>query len=454
VVDTIAPAVVLTGSDYDEDFLTPEFHKSRRDALRALLPDNSVAIFFSSSIKNRSNDVDFEFHQDPNFYYLTGYNEPHALLLLFKDPQEISSRVTTEIIFVQPKDSTKELWIGKRLGAEGVKSQLGISRVYTNDQFADFEIDFLDYDMVYYIADPTEIIDDPKKKGDLYSLYRHFQIKIDTNRRNVDTYMLKEKMASLRQIKLDEEMDLLRKAIDITCKAHNELIKSLHVGLYEYEAEAIIEYVFKSEGAEYPGFPSIVGGGENTCILHYTASRKRLRDNELLVVDIGAEYHGYSADVTRTVPVNGKYTEEQKIIYNIVLDAQKAGIAACIPGNKFWDPNVEATKVIIRRLMQIGLIVKREDYQDYFMHGTSHYLGLDVHDVGLYGSLTPGNVLTVEPGIYIPEGSNCDPKWWNIGVRIEDDVLITKSGADVLSDCVPKEIDDIESLVQQESNFK
>ena len=166
-----------------------------------------------------------------------------------------------------------------------------------------------------------------------------------------------------------------------------------------------------------------------------------------MVVDIGAEYHNYSADITRTFPVNGKFTEEQKIIYQIVLDAQVAGIAACQKGNKFWAPNEVATKIIIRGLVENRVIKKRMDYRKYFMHGTSHYLGLDVHDIGLNGSLAPGNVLTVEPGIYIPKGSDCDPKWWNIGIRIEDDILITEDGHEILSDCIPKTIIEIEYLM-------
>ena len=171
---------------------------------------------------------------------------------------------------------------------------------------------------------------------------------------------------------------------------------------------------------------------------------------DLLVVDIGAEYHGYAADVTRTLPVNGKFTKEQKTIYNIVLKAQIAGIRACKVGNKFWAPNIAAISVIKKGLLQVGLIEKGFEYRKYFMHGTSHYLGLDVHDAGLYGILKPGNVITVEPGIYIPEGSDCDPKWWNIGIRIEDDVLITSAGPDILSDCVPKSVEEIEKLMQEE----
>lgn len=222
----------------------------------------------------------------------------------------------------------------------------------------------------------------------------------------------------------------------------------------EYQSQAIVEYVFKTNGAEYPGFPTIMGAGENTCVLHYTSNRKPLEKNDLLVSDIGAEYHGYTADVTRTLPVNGMFSEEQKIIYNIVLDAQKAGIAQCKKGNKFWDPHDAATKIIAAKLVELGIIDKTYQVKEYFMHGTSHYLGLDVHDAGLFGSLQPGNIITVEPGIYIPAGSSCDKKWWNIGVRIEDDILITEGEPINLSEKAPREIAEIEQLMLEVGSFE
>ena len=270
---------------------------------------------------------------------------------------------------------------------------------------------------------------------------------------NIDKRELHRIMGSLRQIKSDEEIVLMRKAINMTCDAQIELMKALKPSMTEYQSEAIVEYVFKKNGAEYPGFPSILGGGENSCIIHYTSNRKLLTDKDLLVSDIGAEYHGYTADVTRTLPVNGQFSEEQKIIYNIVLKAQQAGIDSCKVGNKFWTPHDAATKIITDELLKLGIIEKYFHVQRYFMHGTSHYLGLDVHDLGLNGPLEAGNVITVEPGIYIPEGSDCDPKWWNIGIRIEDDILITTNGPENLSAKAPREIEEIEALMKKKSKF-
>ena len=445
--DSLVPKSHFPNEAFEAEALNMNFHAKKREELRSIMPENSVVVLFSSSIKNRSNDVDFEFHQDPNFFYLTGLKEPHAMLVIFKEEQRVESFDAKELLFIQPRDSMKEIWNGRTLGVDRAREQLGIKYVFGSGMLTEFDLDFFKFDKVFYKVDHTSITDDVKNRRDLFSLRKHFVQMLDSTGKNVDVHMLKEFMASLREVKEPEEVALLRKAIEITCAAQHDLFKKLKPGMYEYEAEAIVEYSFKFQGAESPGFPSIIGGGKNSCILHYTSNRNELKDGDLLVVDIGAEYHNYSADITRTFPVSGKFNEEQKIIYNIVLQAQIAGIEACRKGNKFWAPNEETTKIIIRGLVQNGIIKARSDYRKYFMHGTSHYLGLDVHDIGLNGSLAPGNVLTVEPGIYIPSGSECDPKWWDIGIRIEDDILITSEGYEVLSDCVPKTIIEIEYLM-------
>jgi Xaa-Pro aminopeptidase len=436
---------------YDKDMLTKDFHKERREALRAKMKPNSVAVFFANPVRNRSNDVDFQYHQDPDFYYLTGLKEPNSLLIVFKQDQIFDSVSTNEIIFIQSRDPKKEVWDGRRLGKNGVNLVLGFKNIRFNHEFEDFKIDFSTYSKVYHKKLSTDV-SNKELKGDLSNLIFNFLVKTkDLN--NVDANKLPELMASLREVKLEEEMVLLKKAINATCLAHIELMKALKPGMTEFQSQALLEYFFKHFGAEYPGFPSILGAGENACILHYTTNRRTLFDADLLVADVGAEYHGYTADVTRTLPVNGKFSTEQKIIYDIVLEAQNAGIDACKAGNKFFDPNQKATEVIQKRLIEHGIIKSPMEVRLYFMHGTSHYLGLDVHDAGLYGKLTPGNVITVEPGIYIPEGSPCDPKWWNIGVRIEDDILIT-SGAPVnLSVLAPRTTEEIEELMKEESIF-
>ena len=409
----------------------------------------NVAVVFAHPERNRSNDVYYEYHQNPNLYYLTGYREPHSMVIIFKEPQRFKGDKITELLVVQPRDKGNEVWNGKRLGIEGAMDFLEFENVLLNKEFADTEFDFSKISNFLYLTPENDMRDNTNNRGDLASLVRHFERKIEKHKNNTDPRRLRTLMADLREVKLPEELALMRKAIDITCVAQEELMKALEPEMHEYECEAMIEYVFKREGAEHPGFPSILGGGENSCTLHYVTNRKHLHDGDVLVADIGAEYHGYTADVTRTMPVNGKFSPEQKEIYNLVLIAQRAGIQACKPGNRFWAANEAARGEIGRGLQKLGIIKYRSEVDKYFMHGTSHYLGLDVHDAGNHGDLVAGNVITVEPGIYIPEGSDCDPKWWNIGVRIEDDILITRTGYENLSDCVPKTIPMVEALMAE-----
>lgn len=431
-----------SSSLYDTDLLSKEFHSGRRDALRKLMGDSSVAVFFSATVKNRSNDINYEFHQDPNFYYLTGLKEPDAALIIFKNECQFDTFNCNEILFLQERDFKSERWTGKLLGTDGAKNTLGIQNSFSSAAFHEFKMDFSKFKNIYFLE---------QKKGSESELTKQFFKKLALSGTTGDNYMLKEIMAKLRELKTKEELDLMRKSIYFTCEGLNEAMKAIEPGMNEYDVEAIVEYVFKRKGAEDVGFPSIVGGGNNSCILHYETNRKKLTEKDLLVCDVGAEYHGYSADITRTYPVSGKFSSEQKSIYTIVLEAQISGIAKCKPGEDFRAPHKAATEIIQKRLLELGVIKAPNELGKYFFHGTSHYLGLDVHDVGTYGKLKPNSVITVEPGIYIPFGSDCDEKWWGIGVRIEDDVLITETEPEVLSDCVPKTIDEIEQLMEQES---
>jgi Xaa-Pro aminopeptidase len=437
---------------YDTDLLTKEFHASRREALRALMPDSSVAVFFANPERNRSNDVDYQYSQDPDFYYLSGYPEPNAVLLVFKEKIQIDSIYTNELIFVQERNAFRESWTGRRLGTDGVKNILGFKHALLNGQFADISIGFERFRKIYCIEPKDDMRDDKNDRGDLFSLVKHYRTKT-ANLKTKDSYNLIQLMAVLREVKTPEEMKLLRKAINITCESHASLMKSLDTTMTEYQAQAIIEYGFKVRGSEYPGYPSIVGSGENSCILHYIENRRHCRNNDILVLDAGAEYHGYTADVTRSLPVNGHFSTEQRQIYDIVYDAQMAGINACLEGNEFRAAHKAAFAVISKRMKELGIIKNEIEAMKYFFHGTSHYLGLDVHDAGLYGKLKPGNVITVEPGIYIPEGSDCDKKWWNIGIRIEDDILITSGKPENLSASLPSKADEIEKIMKEKRLF-
>jgi len=438
---------------YENDLLPASFFAKNRQALRDSMPTNSMAILFSNPVRNRSNDVDFEYHQNPNFFYLTGLNEPHAVIIIYKEEQEFGSKLkTNEILFLRERNLRDEVWTGKRLGVEGALLNLGIKTAMTNETFLSFENEYETFDKVLSFKE-IEDVKNTQKKGDLFGLLQSFKVKTEGNSNN-NTRSLHSIMASLRQIKSVEEIILVKKAIDITCDAQIELMKALKPGMKEYQSEAIIEYVFKKNGAEYPGFPSILGGGENSCIIHYNSNRKKLTNKDLLVSDVGAEYHNYTADVTRTLPVKGQFSKEEAIIYNIVLKAQQSAIDSCIVGHKFWNPHKTATRIITDELIALGIIKKPYHVQRYFMHGTSHYLGLDVHDLGLNGRLQSGNIITVEPGIYIPEGSKCDPKWWDIGIRIEDDILITINGPENLSAKAPRTIEAIEALMKEQSQLE
>lgn len=438
------------GPDYDKDLLSPEFHAGRRDALRALMPDSSCAVFFSNPIHTRANDVDFDFHQDPNLYYLTGLRETNAVLIVFKEKRKIDTLFTNEILFVQKRSAKDESWTGKRLGPKGAKSHLKVNAVLEGKEFIGLNIDYTKFSKVLTVVLPDDVRDDKYDGADLYSMIEHFRKKTDKSK-NLDPQRLNECMAILRQIKMPEEMVLLRKAIEISNQSHMEVMRAMDSTWTEYQVQAAIQYEFMKRGAEACGYPSICGAGENSCILHYVTNRKPMDHNDLIVVDCGAEYHGYTADITRTLPANGKFSPEQKSIYDIVLEAQLAGIAKCKKGNEFRDPHKAAVAVIKKKLKALGIIQKEEDYVQYFFHGTSHYLGLDVHDAGLYGPLEVGNVITVEPGIYIPANSPCDPKWWNIGIRIEDDILITDGEPENLSGSVPKTTESIEKMMAEMS---
>jgi len=286
-------------------------------------------------------------------------------------------------------------------------------------------------------------------KADNEVKLREVQEKVPDSK--LDTYSLNGYMSVLRETKLPAEMKLLKKAIEISAIGQIEVMKAMRPGMSETEIQGIHEFVFKKYGSEYEGYPSIVGAGHNGCVLHYISNNKpEIEEDELVLMDLGAEYHGYTADVTRTIPANGTFSPEQKAIYDLVYEAQQAGFEACMPGSDFRAPHMAAKEVIDRGLAELGIIQEGQNHR-YFPHGTSHYLGLDVHDKGTYGPLQPNTVITVEPGIYIPENSDCDEKWWGIAVRIEDDILITEDGWVNLSEMAPRKSEDIEAMMAQDS---
>ena len=455
---------VANGQEAPKDILSSTFHQGRRDAIRAKLPNNSVAVFFASPVRNRANDVDFIYHQDPDLYYLTGYKEPHAILLVFKANQtDQTGDNYNEIFFVQEKDSQAEMWTGRRLGDQGVKNVLAIQNTFNGNEFDKYKIDFSTFDKVLFYDFQNDVRDNPRDPSDLFSLISQFKAKAgyqsaastlgtEPQKNNLDVNGLNVIMSELRGIKTPEELDLIRKAVFISTVGQVEVMKAMKPGLSETEIQGIHEFVFKKYGSEYEGYPSIVGAGNNGCILHYIENHKpEIDSDEMILMDLGAEYHGYTADVTRTIPIDGKFSPEEKAIYDLVYRAQEEAIQLAKPGISFAELGKLAKDIINQGLVDLGIIENTNTKHLYYPHGLAHHIGLDVHDKGTYANLEENMVITVEPGIYIPDGSQCDKKWWGIAVRIEDDILITKDGSELLSSFAPRTTEEIEALMKQPS---
>ncbi len=437
---------------YDSDYPDSSVYSGRRIELRNKLPDNSVAIVFSAPVRNRSTDVDYRYHQNPDFYYLTGFTSSNSLLLIFKDNQSINGNFANEFLFIPARKKQKELWTGRMASVKDADEISGIKSIINACAFDTLFFDFEKFDKILFANLPVGMTDNKQDTCDLSDLVTSFKRKSQFPSPNGDSYILRKTLSGMREIKRESELVLLRKAISISCLGHIAMMKNLKPGMHEYEIQSVGEYVFRNKGAEDVGYPSICGGAENSCILHYETNRRELKNGDLILLDMGAEYHGYTADVTRTLPVGGKFSKEQKIIYNLVRQAQDSAFSMCKPGSEFHDPHKAAVSVIKKGLLDLGIIKDEKEFSQYFMHGTSHYLGLDVHDVGAFGALKAGNVITIEPGIYITADSPCDPKWWNIGIRIEDDVLITATGYENLSGACPSNAADIEMLMKSSSS--
>ncbi|MCC5935706.1 MAG: aminopeptidase P N-terminal domain-containing protein [Lunatimonas sp.] len=444
---------LLTGSltvhaqSYFADGLSPAFHKERRQAFRDLLPENGVAVIFNNPVKNRSNDTEFSYRPNSDFYYLTGFREPNAALIIFKKPQTVDGAKVNEIIYVQPRDPRKEQWDGVRLGVDGVKEKLGFEHAYVHSDFMKSpQIDW--NNLAPVLSFDMGIIEGGSHNAPLNEMVSKLK-SMSLSTEVPSNTALNQIMAKLRAVKTAEELVILEKAILISGKGHIESFKSIKPGVSERAVQGVHEFVHKAMGAEDIGYGSIVGSGNNTTILHYVENSVEDLTDGLILMDVGAEYKGYSGDITRTVPVKGVFSPEEKAIYEIVLEALEAGIAACTVGAEYKEIDQAARNVIDAGLVKLGL-VKPGEKHPYFPHGTGHHLGLDVHDRGGRGILEPGMVLTVEPGIYIPEGSDVDPKWWRIGVRIEDNILITADGNRNLSAFVPKTVEDIERTMKEE----
>ena len=428
-----------------------EFARRRRHFMRMMEPD-SIAILPSGMPSTRNRDVEYPFRQDSDFLYMTGFHEPEAVMVLV--PGRKSGQY---LMFCRERDEVMETWHGRRAGLEGVMEKYGADDAFPISDIDDILPGLLeDRERVYYTmgCDPEF---DNKLMGWVNQIRSHSRSGTHPPHEFITLEYL---VHDMRLFKSAAEIKAMKKAAQVSVQAHKRAMQVCKPGMTEYEIEAEFLHEYHRHKME-PAYPSIVGGGENGCILHYTDNSDVLNDGDLLLIDAGAEYEGYASDITRTFPVNGKYSPAQRAIYELVLKAQKAAIAKVKPGNHWDDPHMAAVRTLTRGLVDLGLLkgrpadlVKKGAYRKFYMHRTGHWLGLDVHDVGDYKLdedwrlLEPGMVLTVEPGLYIPAGTKgISRKWWNIGVRIEDDVLVTKKGCEVLTHGVPSEVDEIEALM-------
>lgn len=434
---------------FDNDLPAPKVYKERREHLLSMMSPRTTAVILSADVRNRQNDVDFEYRQSSDMLYMCGSPRPGSVLLLSKDGFILRGRMFREILFIPDRKQDEEVWQGVTMGPLEAMQHLGVdTAITTKDMRSVMDSIVKLTDTLIVSTLPTRALNVPLA---MKNLYAEAEIKRWMKEINPGCILKTpiSHLRAMREVKDTCELRLMRKAIEISMEGHLAIMKGARPGMKEYELEALMEYTFKRLGAQDVGYPSIVGSNYNACILHYTTNRRKTSINDLVLADCGAEYHGYTADITRTIPLTGKFTKEQRMIYDVVLEAQDSGIAASVVGSPFRAPHTAAMAVVQRRLLELGIIEKLEDARRYFMHGTSHYLGLDVHDPGTGGPLKPNSIITVEPGVYIPAGSPCDKRWWNIGVRIEDDILITEQGPVNMSVALPRKAEDIEKVMMR-----
>lgn len=430
---------------------------SRRRALLAQMQPASAAIIFSAPPAQRNADSEYPYRQHSDFLYLTGFSEPEAVLVLIKSDETHSHSV----LFNRVRDLTAEIWFGRRLGQDAAPEKLGIDKALPFDEINDqlYQL-FNGLDVVYHAQGEFEYADKLVFSA-LESLRQGSRRNLKAPSTLIDWRPI---VHELRLFKSDAEIELLRKAGEISALAHIRAMKACKPGMFEYQLAGEIEYEFTRHGARYPSYNSIVGSGDNACILHYTENESKMKDGDMVLIDAGAEYQGYAGDITRTFPVNGKFSRPQREIYQIVLKALNTALELYRPGTSISQVTQQILRIKVEGLVALGILhgdveqlIESKAYQPFFMHGLSHWLGLDVHDVGYYGSnrdriLEPGMALTIEPGLYIAPDADVPHEYRGIGIRIEDDIVITKDGNENLTATVVKDADEIEALMAQVKN--
>ncbi len=426
-------------------------YSERRDKLGSMLPKNSAVVIAGASTQYRNADSSHAFRQDSNFWYLSGFNEAEStLVLLVNEKNNVQS-----IAFVPEKDELKEIWDGYRAGPEGAMKDYGFDLAFNNTEIDQRLPDLLaGHNQVFYPVGKSKTLD-----ADIIEWIKSAKSK-DRHSSAIDIADASSKVGNQRLIKDEDEIKIMKKACQISAEAHVEAMKFVKPGMTEQEMEAFYQYEFSKRGGRFSAYTPIVAGGENACVLHYVENSKPLIDGELLLVDAGCEFELYASDITRTFPINGKFTAPQLAIYEVVLEAQVKSIEAISTNNNVMDAQTISEKVITQGLIDLGILQGSMEelhgagaFKDFYMHKIGHWLGIDVHDAGDYMEdgdfmkFKPGMVTTVEPGIYISSSSNVDDKWKGIGIRIEDDILVTDDGNENLTAFVPSDPQEIEALM-------
>lgn len=430
-----------------------EFQRRRRQLMR-LVGKGGIVLIASAPAQKRNRDVDYPFRQDSDFFYLTGFNEPESLAVL------VPGREQGEyLLFCREYDAQKSLWTGHHAGLDGAREDFGADDAFPIEDMDEILPGLLENrERVYYPMDRGGEL-----HGQLLDWVRQLRGKTRTGvTAPSELVSVEHLLHDMRLFKSAAELAMMRKAVQVSVTAHVRAMQACRPDMYEYQLEAELLHEFALQGMRFPAYPSIVASGSNASVLHYTDNSGKLQYGDLVLIDAGAEHHNYAADISRTFPVNGRFSEPQRAVYELVLEAQAAAFAKIKPGNHWIDPHDAAVRVLTKGMVKLGLLkgkvdklIEDEKYKQFYMHRTGHWLGMDVHDVGDYKvggewrMFEPGMVLTVEPGIYIAKHcKKVDKRWRGIGVRIEDDVLVTKDGCEVLTGAAPKTVAEIERVMQ------
>lgn len=437
--------------------LTQADFQERRDRLAEEMGPHSIAIIATSPVAMRNRDADYKFRADSSFFYLTGFAEPEAVAII--ETFESIDEGYTYSLFCRERDREMEIWHGYRAGVDGAVEDYDADEAYA--------IDLLDEEIIEKLLNKQKLFYRLGQQADFDARVAKWIAQANGESRKgtsapAQVIQLDRILDEMRLHKSTQEIELMQIASTISAQAHTRAMQTVKPGMMEYALEAELNYIFGQNGC-VPSYNSIVGGGANGCILHYVENDKVLKDGDLVLIDAACEYQLYASDITRTFPVNGKFSPEQKALYNVILKAQLAAIDAVRIGNSYKEPHRIAVRILVQGLLDLGLmqgdieqIIESESFHQFYMHGTGHWLGMDVHDVGSYKiegewrAYEEGMAVTVEPGLYIaPDDETVDAKWRGIGIRIEDDVVVTKNGPRVLTAAVVKTVEEIEALMAQ-----